>query len=133
MKVRKILGLCVICSGCICALFVLWVLFMMGGSDYTTYPEEKASLWVCEDPYFEISYVSGTQISYIDWEDKKYEVFVGMRSSVFDVFLKPNNGALENILLRGNWKYKGENMVVKIEKDNLFDGAYEELIFVPQK
>lgn len=136
MKVRGILGVHAIRLG-LFAFVVLSIFSLMGCTAHKTYPREKASLWVCEDPHFEMSYVSGSQVSYIEWEGKKYEVHVllGMTANTFTVYPQSDDGVLrtENILLHGIWKYKEENMVVKIEEDNIFDGAYKKLIFVPQK
>ena len=131
MSTRKALSICAIVAGCIFAFFVLYVFFMIGGSDYTTYPHEKASVWICEDPYF----VFSEQEDYLEWEGKKYEARIMMKVSYFDVYLVTENFVIsqENILFRGRWKYEGENMVVKITEDNFFDGAYKELVFVPQK
>ena len=131
MSTRKVLGICAIVAGCICAAFCLLILFLMGGSDYRTYPSEKASVWICEDPYF----VFSTQEDYFVWEGEKYEVHIMMKASHFNVYLVSENFVIsqESLLFCGSWKYKGENMVVKITEDNFFDGAYKELVFVPQK
>ena len=130
MSTRKVLGICAIVVGGICALFVLSVLFLMGGSDYRTYPHQKASVWICEDPYF----VFSTQEDYFVWEGEKYEVHIMMKASHFNVYLVSENFVIsqENLLFRGSWRYKKGNMVVKITEDNIFDGAYKELVFVPQ-
>lgn len=130
MRTRKVLGICAIVVGGICALFVLSVLFLMGGSDYRTYPHQKASVWICEDPYF----VFSTQEDYFVWEGEKYEAYIRMKASYFDVYLASENFVIsdENLLFRGSWRYKKGNMVVKITEDNIFDGAYKELVFVPQ-
>ena len=71
----------------------------------------------------------------MEWEGKKYVVALGLHASSFDVFLRSDDNILheENILLRGRWEYKGRNMIVKISEDNIFGGAYKELVFVPQK
>lgn len=70
MRTRKVIDICVICIGCIYVLIVLFVFFFMGGSDYTIYPREKVSLWVCEDPYFTIDYTGEKSECYFMWEDK---------------------------------------------------------------
>ena len=132
MRTRKAIDICMICIGCIFTLFALFVFFFTGGSDYTIYPREKASLWVCEDPYFTIDYKGEKSECYFMWEDKKYEVFVGIKSDTFTAYLPSDDDVLNEVLLHGTWKYKGENMVVKIKTDNIFDGVYKELVFVPQ-
>ena len=133
MRTRKVIDICMICIGCIFTLFALFVFFFTGGSDYTIYPREKASLWVCEDPYFTIDYTGEKSECYFMLEDKKYEVFVGIKSDTFTVYLPSDDDVLNEVLLHGTWKYKGENMVVKIKTDNIFGGVYKELVFVPQK
>ena len=128
MRIRKALS--------ICALFVLPIFILMGCTAHRTYPWEKASLWVCEDPYFEVNFAGGATKSYFEWEGRKYEVFVrfGYGKTV-TVFLASDDGVLmsEDILLGGSWKYRGKNMVVKLDGDDIFGGAYKELVFVPQK
>ena len=129
MRTGRVLG--------VCTLLVLLVFSIGCGRGIDPSPRLKASLWVCEDPHFEMSYVSGSQVSYIEWEGKKYEVHVllGMTANTFTVYPQSDDGVLrtENILLHGTWKYKGENMVVKIDTDRIFGWAYKKLVFVPQK
>ena len=51
MNLRKpvIIGSVIACS--VLVLFVLVAIGLMGGADYRTYPSEKASRWMCEDPH----------------------------------------------------------------------------------
>jgi hypothetical protein len=79
-----------------------------------------------------IDYTGEKSECYFMWEGKKYEVFVGIKSDTFTAYLPSDDDVLNEVLLHGTWKYKGENMVVKIKTDNIFDGEYKELIFVPQ-
>lgn len=127
MRIRKALS--------ICALFVLPIFILMGCTAHRTYPREKASLWICEEPHFVINYAGYVSETYLEWEGEKYVVALGLHASSFDVFLRSDDNILheENILLRGRWEYKGRNMIVKISEDNIFGGAYKELVFVPQK
>ena len=55
MKVRGILGVHAIRLG-LFAFVVLSIFSLMGCTAHKTYPREKASLWICEDPHFEINY-----------------------------------------------------------------------------
>lgn len=130
MRTRKVLGICAIVVGSICVGFCLLILSMIGGSDYRTYPHQKASVWICEDPYF----VFSTQEDYFVWEGEKYEVHIMMKASYFSVYRASENFVIsdEYLLFHGRWRYKKGNMVVKITEDHIFDGAYEKLIFVPQ-
>lgn len=133
MKVRGILGVHAIRLG-LFAFVVLSIFSLMGCTAHKTYPREKASLWICEDPHFEINYAGDASETYLEWEGEKYVVALGLHASSFDVFLRSDDNVLhhENILLRGSWRYKKGNVVVKITEDNIFNGAYKELVFVPQ-
>jgi len=133
MSTKKVLGICAIVVGSICAAFCLLILSMIGGSDYRTYPHQKATVWTCEDPYFVIQF-EGVKPSYIEWEGEKYEVYVRMHVHYFSVYRASENFVIsdEYLLFHGRWRYKKGNMVVKITEDNIFDGAYKELVFVPQ-
>ena len=130
MSTKKVLGICAIVVGSICVGFCLLILSLIGGSDYRTYPHQKASVWICEDPYF----VFSTQEDYFVWEGEKYEVHIMMKASYFSVYRASENFVIsdEYILFHGRWRYKKGNMVVKITEDHIFDGAYKKLIFVPQ-
>ena len=130
MSTKKVLGICAIVVGSICVGFCLLILSMIGGSDYRTYPHQKASVWICEDPYF----VFSTQEDYFVWEGEKYEVHIMMKASYFSVYRASENFVIsdEYLLFHGRWRYKKGNMVVKITEDHIFDGAYKKLIFVPQ-
>ena len=130
MRTRKVLGICAIVVGSICVGFCLLILSMIGGSDYRTYPHQKASMWICEDPYF----VFSTQEDYFVWKGEKYEVHIMMKANYFSVYRASENFVIsdEYLLFHGRWRYKKGNMVVKITEDHIFDGAYKKLIFVPQ-
>ena len=123
MSTKKVLGICAIVVGSICVGFCLLILSLIGGSDYRTYPHQKASVWICEDPYF----VFSTQEDYFVWEGEKYEVHIMMKASYFSVYRASENFVIsdEYILFHGRWRYKKGNMVVKITEDHIFDGAYK--------
>lgn len=136
MKItKKALRIALIILVLIPVLLILRVYFLLGGSDFREYPQEKAAHWVCEEPHFEIHFAGEVTESFLEWRGEKIRVFVGMRADYFDVFLqtKPVDPLeQENILLRGTWKYVKGKMVVRIDEDNIFNGAYSELVFVPQ-
>ena len=135
MTTRKALSICAIVAGCICALYILILLFAACGRKTETYPWEKASLWVCEDPYFELNLAGGPTKSCFEWENTKYEVVVrfGYGNTV-TVFPASEDGVLGDGLFGGSWKYRGKKLVVKLYDDGeFFDGSYKELVFVPQK
>jgi hypothetical protein len=131
-KNLKIFGICVL--GIVFLLF-LSIGFMLGGADFTKYPSDKASVWICNNPYVKIDYSKGVETSYLEWDGERIPIFIGMQSSVFDVFRSiPGQEVLkeEDILFRGYWHYEGKKMVVKIYDDRIFDGSYTILVFVPQ-
>lgn len=132
LKPLKIAGICVLS---IAILLSLYICFMLGGLDYTTYPDKKASSWVCDDPPIEVNYSHSATEANMDWEGERIPIFLGMQSKVINVYrLVPGQDGLreENVLFAGYWHYDGENMVVEISEDNFFNGAYTELVFVPQ-
>ena len=128
----KILGICALCTA---VLLSLCIWFLLGGSDFTKYPGEKSSIWICDDPYIHIRYSPLGMIAHLEWDGEDIPIFIGMKSSAYDVYrIEPGDQVLhyENILFRGYWHYKGKNMVLKIYEDNIFNGAYTELVFSPQ-
>lgn len=134
MKKQHILIIGCLILACVLLFPALRVLFLLGGADYTTYPEEKAKLWICENPHFEMSYSGIPSETYLEWEGEIIPVFIGLRSSNIDVYRQSEDSVTrdEDILFRGQWRYDGKNMVVEIQDDRIFDGAYTELVFVPQ-
>ena len=38
---------------------------------------------------------------------------------------------MDEQLLNGSWRYNKGNLVLRIIEDNLFDGKYQELVFIP--
>lgn len=135
MKTRRTLKIAGICVISIVFLLALYILSLIGGSDYTVYPNEKASFWVCNEPHIVLHFAKVNLDGYIEWDGEKIPIVIGLQSSVFDVYRAvPSQGVLryENILFRGYWHYEGKNMVVEICEDNIFAGAYGKLIFTPQ-
>ena len=112
---------------------LLYSLFAIGGADFTKYPKERASHWVCKEPHFELNY-KNAQETFLEWDGKKMQVVVAMQGNIYDVYRVTNPDILkeEDLLFRGTWKYVKGKMVFKISKDYVFDGAYKELVFVPQ-
>ena len=68
------------------------------------------------------------------WKETAYEVSVGFMASAADFYQRVPSEGDENLamLLRCRWHYEDENLVMTILEDNLFDGVFTELVFVPQ-
>ena len=135
MQVRKTRKIVVICVLCIVALLFLCLWSMFGGSDYTIYPGEKATTWICHEPHIKICFRKIVTDGYLEWNEDKIPVVVAMQSNVFEVYRAalPQEGLKEeNILFRGYWHYEGKDMVMEIYEDNIFNGTYSELTFAPQ-
>lgn len=99
------------------------------------YPWEKASHWVCEDPYFTLSYSKDPWGSLVCeevliWNGKEIPVEVGMLHHMYDVSPTDSNH-YDDRLLTGTWKYRKGNLILRIEEDFIFGNRYEELIFKP--
>jgi hypothetical protein len=133
MKKLKTVGIVAII---IIAILSALVLVLLGGSDFTVYPEEKASRWVCTNPHIEIHYSADSFGSYLEWEGEKVPIFVGLHASAINVYRQePGQTELreDDILFMGYWYYEGETMVVEIDTDHFFHNAHTELVFVPQE
>ena len=120
---------------CCVLIMTFSICFLLGGCSYVTYPYEKASSWVCNDPHIEVDYSTAGGNAYLEWDSEKIPIYIGMQASSINVYrLIPGQEGLrhENILFRGNWHYQGKKIVVKIYDDRIFDGAYTRLVFVPQ-
>ena len=136
MKIaRKVLLIALIILVLIPVFLILWVVFLMGGSDFREYPDEKATRWVCEDPNIEISFSGIAPEAYLEWKGEKMPIYVGMHADSFTIYLQRDpEGPYreEDILVRGSWKYVKNTMVFEISTDNIFKGAYKKLVFIPQ-
>ena len=91
MKVKVTLIVCGVILG-ICALLALSILLMMGGADFTEYPRERASDWVCEDPHFEKHFKKYEPTeTYLVWEGEKIPVYTELHVKYFYVYLKEDS------------------------------------------
>ena len=109
-------------------VFLILLLLFILSFGHTTYPGEKASCWVCDEPYFVMEYQE-EQSKNLYYNGDNYIAINGEllpvrvdyhRSSDFAVM--PTNSALwDDRLLTGTWKYKGKQLVFSIEEDFIFD------------
>ena len=125
-------------------LLAVMVLSLAGCDTYAMfnyYPEDRSTVWYCEEIDFEIKYVPNEygnlapQPSQLVWNDTIYEVAVDFFAGYFDIFLYKDDGeptTEDDNLLSGRWQYKHGNVVVEITKDNIFNNTFEELVFKPE-
>lgn len=95
-------------------------------------PETIAECWYCSELDFVLNVTP--EKSELIWHDKQYEVIIGFRAgSGYDVFVENGDGIVsqEEILFRGTWTCKRGKLVLKINDDRLFEGAYNQLTFEP--
>lgn len=120
------------------ALIVYGVIFLslVGGADYTTYPDDVAKVWICEEPYFEIRFGDGNPEAYLEIDGQVKPVDFAMARPEVRIFeLEPEGSAQklwEDFLLVCDWELEGNTLVLTILEDNLFDGKYTKLVFVAQ-
>lgn len=130
----------------ICLLVVVLIFSCAGCFDgnYLTkkYPYQKADYWYCEEIDFSFFYVHHEEgwvepgIYSLNKDGETLSVCIDFVMNNWDIQLYRENAAdatLEDRLMSGTWHYQKDNLVLTIEMDNLFGGAYEELVFVPTK
>jgi hypothetical protein len=126
------------------AVLVVVLLVCLAGCDtyamFNYYFWNKSDCWYCEEIDFEMYFTYDQNGILIDqgyeliWNEEVYVVHVGTQSAWFFIDTDKNGNNLiemDEILLEGEWYYRDDNLVFEIRKDNLFDGAYKELVFVP--
>lgn len=119
-------------------LLVCAVLFLSGCTPFwIRFPWDMCDRWVCQDPEFSLTYyrdADGWLISEesLQWNGEIITVEIGFTTSEFVVF-PLDNPSFDNRLLQGTWGYKRGNLVLYIKEDFLFDGAFDKLIFFPQR
>ena len=125
-------------------LLLAVMLFALAGCDtyavFNYYPEDRSTVWYCEEIDFEIKYVPNeygnlvAQKSAITWDDVSYSVVGIFNFGYFEIILEKGETSITeaDILLSGKWKYKGENVVIEITEDKVFDNTFEELVFKPE-
>ena len=123
-------------------LLAVMVLSLAGCDTYAMfnyYPDDRSTVWYCEEIDFEIKYVPNKygnlapKASPLEWNGTTYEVAAGFFAGYFDIYLDKNGEATTEAdhLLSGRWRYENGNVVVEITEDKVFDNTFEELIFKP--
>lgn len=103
------------------------------------YPWYKSEQWYCEEIDFSIcfAYSEGgclieSPSSQLCWNEQIYNVNVVFQSNAIEFLIDKDGDNISEALLAGTWAYRNKNLVVNIVEDNVFAGAYAELLFVPQ-
>ena len=102
------------------------------------YPYDKADRWYCEDIDFTINFLhdeNGILLGDVPlklvWNGQEYTLYIGFHVSYYSLRISDGEGGYED-RVSGNWEYREDNLVLRIKEDLIFDGAFEELVFVPQ-
>lgn len=101
------------------------------------YPEEKNLAWESEKPYIHYEKVVGDKpwnyyTTTVILVDGKLNDTFGISFTYGGVaYIFPEKGNQAPAVLSGHWSYKNGDLIVKIEKDDLFGGAYSQIIFHP--
>lgn len=126
-------------------IFVIILAFVIGsaGCDITAigkeYPLDKSDRWYCDELDLEWYFRYDEEGKLIQdkyeltWEDTVYEVNISFNISSIIVCSAENKpyGIAGETLLEGGYYYQDGNLIFKIVQDNLLNGAYTELVFVP--
>lgn len=96
-------------------------------------PDDVASRWVCDEPEIVIEfsrdeYGYQNQNSFLTWNGETRAIILTYRASIFWIFYESVIGYSDE-LLYGEYTYEDGNLVLLIERDNIFGGAYTELVF----
>ena len=118
------------CSGC-----------YDGYSIANKYPNYKADCWYCEeiDFTFFYEYYKDGRMKHTTYSlNKDGETLIVWIDFVFDDWCMELDRGLgetsqEDELMSGTWYYRNGNLVLTVNTDKLFDGIYEELVFIPGK
>lgn len=130
-------------------VLLVLVVFLTGCDTYAMfdrYPWDKADQWYCEEIDLTITFAYKEDGSLLgcgtlpwDWNGQTYYnmgVGFGPGHFVFDTpdetRVSTNGTVMAKVHLSGLWKYQGKNLILTITEDELFDGKYTELVFVPQ-
>ena len=93
------------------------------------------SVWVCENPH--IIYTVGDGAKLLT-DDNEFSFDITFRANLADAWKYLKNGdevTDTKLLFTGVCKYSKTKFIIKVdtETDNLFDGQYDELVFVRQE
>lgn len=119
-------------------VLLLCVMIFVSGCTppWIKFPYNLCNTWVCENPRFSIVYSRdeagrGFCDASLEWKNEVIAVEALYSTSQFVVKTK-DDPELAVELLSGSWGYEDGNLVLYIEEDCIFDGAFDKLVFVPQ-
>lgn len=118
-------------------LAIIVILLCRSISDNRKYPYLVEEQWVCTKPYATLSYIRDDSNALLSSEiivldNQTIEVEIGFLMREYCVYLK-DCSSYDDRLFSGTWKYEGENLVLTIDEDFLFDNRYSKLVFSPVK
>ena len=123
---RKTIALLAMIALCIC-----W--FCACDTIHGKYPFQVATKWVCDNPYFLLSYPENKK------DNEHGELQLGTEIITVDITFGLGDYCVypvhsvhyDDRLLTGLWDYRNGNLVLSIDEDYLFENQYSELIFAP--
>lgn len=118
-------------------LLFLAALLTLSGCDPMAglYPFQVSEKWVCDDPSitlvdrYDRETNQSTEEEWIRWNGNEVRIRISYQGGSFWVSEYHDGVLTSDTLFRGTWRYRGDKLVLTIEEDNFFGGAYETLIF----
>ena len=125
-------------------IYILFIIVFILSSCYDpritfkSYPWYKADTWYCEEIDMTIKYEfdenrkrTGATFSELTIDGVTHSVAVVFHSGTI-LFLAYEDGErLKEKDLDGSWCYREGNLVVEVNSENILNGKYSELVFVP--
>lgn len=105
------------------------------------YPDFKSSHWICEEPYFEISYEYWPDghlkdsLCTLVWNETTIPARISFMAGSYEVYeyTDADSEIIPVTYFAGGWKYEKGNLVLSISDDfAFFNGEYTELVLEPQ-
>ena len=143
LKVKRAISLLMLCAVLVCCCGCNWNPFVGKRP-----PDYGDGVWICEEP--KITYTvkmkydeeqkmdipESYAVTYIDGNEVLLDFgFIGNAIRVYELKSIEPKEYIGEIFLNGTCKFSETKFTVKVdtELDNLFDGQYDELVFVRQE
>lgn len=110
---------------------LLWfILYVYGVEEKHPY-EYGYSVWKCSDPNIELIYKDKEEKCIYHSPDGEVELYVEFDFGRGMCILKEQQSVWseDNVLLRGECAFDSEFFIVRITKNELFDGDYDKIVF----